>query len=183
MPQGYRDSILPVLAATADLAVVRLHGQSAKWESKDIRERFGYRYTEAELEEWAPKVRAPWPATPRMGEVEVAAVPGAVCDGLGLPGAGRSTRARPGRLNFFSTERPWVPPSRTRETLPPEYLVTMTTHVPAGTPERALPDVRAREAARASETRPAGVPPAAVAFAAAPGQERAKEPAGQATGR
>jgi hypothetical protein len=32
-------------------------------------------------------------------------------------------------------------------------------------------------------TRPAGVPPAAVAFAAAPGQDRAREPAGQATGR
>jgi uncharacterized protein YecE (DUF72 family) len=59
MPQGYRDSIPPVLAATApDLAVVRLHGHSEKWESKDIHERFGYRYTDAELEEWAPRVRA-----------------------------------------------------------------------------------------------------------------------------
>jgi len=27
-----------------------------------------------------------------------------------------------------------------------EYLVTMTTHVPNGTPERAVDDVRAREA-------------------------------------
>ena len=59
MPQGHRDSIPPVLAATApDLAVVRLHGHSDKWDSRDIHERFGYRYTEAELEEWAPKVRA-----------------------------------------------------------------------------------------------------------------------------
>jgi uncharacterized protein YecE (DUF72 family) len=58
MPQGYRDSIPPVLAATADLAVVRLHGHSDKWDSKDIHERFGYRYTEAELQEWAPEVRA-----------------------------------------------------------------------------------------------------------------------------
>ncbi|HKA96840.1 MAG TPA: DUF72 domain-containing protein [Streptosporangiaceae bacterium] len=59
MPQGHRDSIPPVLAATApDLAVVRLHGHSDKWESKDIHERFGYRYTETELEEWAPKVAA-----------------------------------------------------------------------------------------------------------------------------
>ncbi len=57
MPQGYRDSIPPVLAATApDLAVVRLHGRSAKWDSKDIHERFGYRYTDDELAEWAPKV-------------------------------------------------------------------------------------------------------------------------------
>ena len=59
MPQGHRDSIPPVLAATApDLAVVRMHGHSDKWDSKDIHERFGYRYTEPELEEWAPKVRA-----------------------------------------------------------------------------------------------------------------------------
>jgi len=59
MPQGHRDSIPPVLAATApDLAVVRLHGHSDKWDSRDIHQRFGYRYTEAELTEWAPKVRA-----------------------------------------------------------------------------------------------------------------------------
>src|SRR6266480_577320 len=58
MPQGHRDSIPPVLAATApDLAVARLHGHSDKWDSKDIHERFGYRYTEAELAEWAPKIR------------------------------------------------------------------------------------------------------------------------------
>jgi uncharacterized protein YecE (DUF72 family) len=59
MPQGHRDSLPPMLAATSpDLAVVRMHGHSAKWESKDIHERFGYRYTEAELAEWAPKVHA-----------------------------------------------------------------------------------------------------------------------------
>ena len=59
MPQGHRDSIPPVLAATSpDLAVVRMHGHSDKWDSRDIHERFGYRYTEAELTEWAPKVRA-----------------------------------------------------------------------------------------------------------------------------
>src|SRR5689334_17198670 len=34
MPQGYRDSIPPVLAATTDLAVVRMHGHSSRWESK-----------------------------------------------------------------------------------------------------------------------------------------------------
>ena len=57
MPQGHRDSIPPVLAATDPaLAVVRLHGHSAKWGSKDIHERFGYRYTDRELEEWAPKI-------------------------------------------------------------------------------------------------------------------------------
>jgi uncharacterized protein YecE (DUF72 family) len=58
MPQGYRDSIPPVLAATADLAVVRMHGHSSQWESKDIQKRFGYRYTDEELAVWAPKVAA-----------------------------------------------------------------------------------------------------------------------------
>ena len=57
MPQGYRNSIPPVLAATADLAVIRFHGHSEKWESKDIHERFGYRYGTEELTEWAPKVQ------------------------------------------------------------------------------------------------------------------------------
>ena len=56
MPQGYRDSIPPVLAATADLAVVRLHGHSQMWDSKDIHERFGYRYSDGELSEWAPRI-------------------------------------------------------------------------------------------------------------------------------
>ena len=58
MPQGYRDSIPPVLAATSELAVVRLHGHSEKWESKDIHERFGYRYTDGELSGWAPRIAA-----------------------------------------------------------------------------------------------------------------------------
>jgi uncharacterized protein YecE (DUF72 family) len=31
---------------------------SDRWDSKDIHERFGYRYTDAELTELAPKVRA-----------------------------------------------------------------------------------------------------------------------------
>jgi uncharacterized protein YecE (DUF72 family) len=34
-----------------------MHGHSDKWESKDIQERFRYRYTEDELGEWAPKIR------------------------------------------------------------------------------------------------------------------------------
>lgn len=57
MPQGHKSSVPPVLAATADLAVVRFHGHSEKWTSKDIHEKFGYRYSTAELREWAPKLR------------------------------------------------------------------------------------------------------------------------------
>jgi uncharacterized protein YecE (DUF72 family) len=58
MPQGYPSSLPPVLAATSGLAVVRMHGHSEHWDSKDIYERFGYRYTEAELAGWAPRIRS-----------------------------------------------------------------------------------------------------------------------------
>jgi len=58
MPQGHKSSIPPVLEATAGLSVVRFHGHSDKWTSKDIYEKFGYRYSERELAEWAPKLRA-----------------------------------------------------------------------------------------------------------------------------
>src|SRR6516165_3044040 len=58
MPQGYPSSIPPVLAATSDLAVVRMHGHSDKWTSKDIYERFGYRYSDQELAGWAPKIQS-----------------------------------------------------------------------------------------------------------------------------
>ena len=37
-----------------------------------------------------------------------------------------------------------------------EYLVTMTTHVPDGTPDQAVDDIRAREAARSRELAAAG---------------------------
>jgi uncharacterized protein YecE (DUF72 family) len=57
MPQGHPSSIPPVTAATASLAVVRFHGHSDNWESRDIYERFGYLYSEAELAEWVPRVR------------------------------------------------------------------------------------------------------------------------------
>ncbi|MGC4806341.1 DUF72 domain-containing protein [Micromonospora sp. DT233] len=58
MPQGHRSSVPPVLEATADLAVVRFHGHSDKWTSKDIHEKFGYDYSDRELKGWAPKLRA-----------------------------------------------------------------------------------------------------------------------------
>ncbi len=57
MPQGYHYSIPPVLAVTdPDLAVVRLHGHSQKWDSNDIHERSDYRYTDEELKDWARKI-------------------------------------------------------------------------------------------------------------------------------
>jgi uncharacterized protein YecE (DUF72 family) len=57
MPQGHRSSIPPVVEATADLAMVRFHGHSDKWTSRDIYEKFGYRYPTEELREWVPKLR------------------------------------------------------------------------------------------------------------------------------
>jgi uncharacterized protein YecE (DUF72 family) len=56
MPQGHRSSIPPVVASTADLAVVRFHGHSDKWTSRDIYERFGYLYGDDELKSWAPRI-------------------------------------------------------------------------------------------------------------------------------
>jgi len=58
MPQGHKSSIPPVVEATSDVAVVRFHGHSDKWTSKDIYEKFGYRYSEKELAEWAPRLTA-----------------------------------------------------------------------------------------------------------------------------
>jgi uncharacterized protein YecE (DUF72 family) len=58
MPQGHRSSVPPVVAATsADLSVVRFHGHSEKWDSRDIYERFGYLYDESELEPWVPRLQ------------------------------------------------------------------------------------------------------------------------------
>ncbi|MGW5264961.1 DUF72 domain-containing protein [Microbispora sp. NPDC004025] len=56
MPQGHPSSVPPVLAATSDLAVVRLHGHSEKWTSRVIEERFGYLYSEEELRLWAGRI-------------------------------------------------------------------------------------------------------------------------------
>jgi uncharacterized protein YecE (DUF72 family) len=56
MPQGYPCSIPPVVAATSDLEIVRFHGHSDKWTSRNIYERFGYLYSPDELRQWAPKL-------------------------------------------------------------------------------------------------------------------------------
>jgi len=49
----------PVVATTSDLAVVRFHGRNpGDWEDPDmwLPERFAYRYSEAELAGWAPRL-------------------------------------------------------------------------------------------------------------------------------
>ena len=57
MPQGFVSSIPPVVAATADLALIRFHGHNdAEWESGSVQRRFKYLYSKKELAEWAPKI-------------------------------------------------------------------------------------------------------------------------------
>jgi uncharacterized protein YecE (DUF72 family) len=57
MPQGHKSSVPAVVEATSDLAVVRFHGHSDKWDSHDIHQRFGYEYSERELRDWTPRLR------------------------------------------------------------------------------------------------------------------------------
>ena len=59
-PAGFPSSVPPVVAATADLAVVRFHGRNEEtWEGyvPSAAERFRYRYRREELAAWVPKVR------------------------------------------------------------------------------------------------------------------------------
>jgi uncharacterized protein YecE (DUF72 family) len=57
MPQGFKSSVPPVVAATADLASIRFHGHNdAEWESGSVQRRFKYLYSDKELKQWAPKV-------------------------------------------------------------------------------------------------------------------------------
>lgn len=50
----------PVAEATAPLAYVRFHGRNAAkwWRHDEAWERYDYTYSEEELEEWVPKIRA-----------------------------------------------------------------------------------------------------------------------------
>ncbi len=58
MPQGFRSSIPPVVAATSDLAALRFHGHNAEeWESGSVQRRFKYLYSKEELQEWVPRIQ------------------------------------------------------------------------------------------------------------------------------
>ena len=59
-PQGFRSSTPAIVAATAPLAIVRLHGRNAStWDAKTkaASDRFKYLYADEELQEWAPHIR------------------------------------------------------------------------------------------------------------------------------
>ncbi len=72
------------------------------------------------------------------------------------PYADRNTHVRSEELKFFFTERTVVSLPQHQEEPAMEYRVTMTTHVPEGTPEQAVDDIRAREAAHSRELAAAG---------------------------
>ena len=58
-PQGFRSSVPPVAASTADLAAVRFHGRNTEaWEApgKDPALRTAYDYRDDELAEWMPRI-------------------------------------------------------------------------------------------------------------------------------
>jgi uncharacterized protein YecE (DUF72 family) len=61
-PQGFVASIPPVVAATSDVAVVRMHGRNpARWRARSHGRRSGswsYRYSPAELADWAARIHA-----------------------------------------------------------------------------------------------------------------------------
>ncbi|MGH8874353.1 MAG: DUF72 domain-containing protein [Acidimicrobiia bacterium] len=59
-PQGFRSSVPPVAALTAEVAEVRFHGRNAEtWEQKGISaaERFRWDYSEEELGPWVGSIR------------------------------------------------------------------------------------------------------------------------------
>jgi uncharacterized protein YecE (DUF72 family) len=58
MPQGFVSSIPPVVAATADIALLRFHGHNdEEWESGSVQRRFKYEYSTEELSDWVPRIR------------------------------------------------------------------------------------------------------------------------------
>jgi len=59
-PQGFPSSVPPVAAVTnEELAIVRFHGRNSEnWKKPGLTaaERFDYRYSRAELQEWVPRI-------------------------------------------------------------------------------------------------------------------------------
>ncbi len=60
-PQGTNASVPPIAESTSPLAVVRFHGRRQEtWDKPGVgvEERFKYLYSDAELEEWVPKIES-----------------------------------------------------------------------------------------------------------------------------
>jgi uncharacterized protein YecE (DUF72 family) len=56
MPQGHVTSVPPILASTAEPAMIRFHGHSERWSTGDRQEKFRYAYPDTELAEWAQRL-------------------------------------------------------------------------------------------------------------------------------
>jgi uncharacterized protein YecE (DUF72 family) len=60
-PQGFTSSVPPIAAATADIAVIRMHGRNAaRWDrgAPSASARFEYLYSTDELRAWVPRIHA-----------------------------------------------------------------------------------------------------------------------------
>ncbi len=58
-PQGFKSSVPPVVAATAEVGMLRMHGRNREtWEKRGLTtaEKYRYLYTEQELQEWLPGI-------------------------------------------------------------------------------------------------------------------------------
>ncbi|MEY9929874.1 uncharacterized protein YecE (DUF72 family) [Catenulispora sp. GP43] len=55
MPQSHPGAVPPLLAVTADRAVIRLHGHSHAWQRGGKEDRYRYEYSAAELSAWAER--------------------------------------------------------------------------------------------------------------------------------
>jgi uncharacterized protein YecE (DUF72 family) len=56
MPQGHATSVPPILAVTAQPALIRFHGHSERWVTGDRQEKFRYAYGKKELARWADRL-------------------------------------------------------------------------------------------------------------------------------
>ncbi|POX46702.1 DUF72 domain-containing protein [Streptomyces sp. Ru71] len=67
MAQGLPASVPPVVPVTSPgLSVVRFHGRSPAWGTGSKEDRFRHRYTDAELKQWVPRLRASAEAADRL---------------------------------------------------------------------------------------------------------------------
>ncbi|MFF9817456.1 DUF72 domain-containing protein [Streptomyces sp. NPDC014006] len=67
MCQGLPASVPPVIPVTSpELSVVRFHGRSPAWGTGSKEDRFRHAYTDAELKEWVPRLRALADGTARL---------------------------------------------------------------------------------------------------------------------
>jgi muconolactone delta-isomerase len=98
----------------------------------------------------APGLRATWDAADRARHYPYRQVDHTRSPAEALPDADHNATVRSEYFKVFFPERGVVPLLR-QEAPTMEYLVTMTTHVPDGTSEEAVSDVRAREAVRSRE--------------------------------